>query len=60
MNIVLADRQKVVVEAWKDALGRSANVTIHHGSIFDVACDALVSPANSFGFMDGGLDLRIS
>ena len=36
------------------------DVTVHHGSIFEVDCDALVSPANSFGFMDGGLDMRIS
>ncbi|OKH45749.1 hypothetical protein NIES2101_25875 [Calothrix sp. HK-06] len=31
-------------------------VTVHHGSILDVECDAVVSPANSFGFMDGGID----
>ncbi|MEZ6186536.1 MAG: macro domain-containing protein [Planctomycetota bacterium] len=37
-----------------------AGVEAVEGSIFDVACDALVSPANSFGFMDGGLDLAIS
>ena len=30
-------------------------LTIHHGSILDITCDALVSPANSFGFMDGGV-----
>lgn len=24
--------------------------------VFDVECDAFVSPANSFGFMDGGID----
>lgn len=32
------------------------DVEIHRGSIFDVECDAVVSPANSFGFMDGGID----
>ncbi len=26
----------------------------------DVKCDAVVSPANSFGFMDGGIDLIYS
>jgi O-acetyl-ADP-ribose deacetylase (regulator of RNase III) len=31
-------------------------VTVHQVSILDVACDAVVSPANSFGFMDGGID----
>lgn len=39
--------------------GCVSDVAIHAGSIFDVECDALVSPANSFGFMDGGLDARI-
>lgn len=33
---------------------------MQEGSIFEVECDALVSPANSFGFMDGGLDMAIS
>lgn len=28
------------------------------GDILDVDCDAVVSPANSFGFMDGGIDGR--
>ena len=27
-----------------------------HGNILDIDCDAVVSPANSFGFMDGGID----
>lgn len=31
-----------------------------HGSILDIACDAVVSPANSFGFMDGGVDYAYS
>ncbi len=31
-------------------------MTVHRGSIFDLGCDAVVSPANSFGFMDGGID----
>lgn len=31
-------------------------IEIHCGSILDVSCDAVVSPANSFGFMDGGID----
>lgn len=31
-------------------------LSIHRGSILDVPCDAVVSPANSFGFMDGGID----
>ncbi len=32
-------------------------MSVLRGSILDVACDAVVSPANSFGFVDGGIDL---
>ena len=31
-------------------------VALHRGSILDASCDAVVSPSNSFGFMDGGID----
>jgi O-acetyl-ADP-ribose deacetylase (regulator of RNase III) len=46
--------------AWQAVCGDLPNISIHRGSIFDVDCDAVVSPANSFGFMDGGIDLRYS
>jgi O-acetyl-ADP-ribose deacetylase (regulator of RNase III) len=35
-------------------------VVVYAGSIFDLPADALVSPANSFGFMDGGIDMALS
>jgi len=60
MNLVLVDLNTAVVQAWSDICGDLENVTVRFGSIFDVSCDALVSPANSFGFMDGGLDYKIS
>ncbi len=44
MRVVSADRSGQVVML---SLG---------GLVLDVACDAVVSPANSFGFMDGGVD----
>lgn len=59
-KLILADLNKDLVEAWRAVFSSVEQVSIHHGSIFDVECDAIVSPANSFGFMDGGLDLRIS
>lgn len=31
-------------------------VTVSHGDILQHTADAIVSPANSFGFMDGGID----
>lgn len=60
MKIILADLQDEILQAWKYIVQDESYVTTYHGSIFDVQCDALVSPANSFGFMDGGLDLAIS
>ncbi|HWA83633.1 MAG TPA: hypothetical protein VG820_09380 [Fimbriimonadaceae bacterium] len=30
---------------------------VFHGNLLDVAADAYVSPANSFGIMDGGIDI---
>lgn len=60
LTVILAGIHKDLIQAWSQAFGERANVTIYPGSIFDVACDALVSPANSFGFMDGGLDYQIS
>lgn len=42
--------------AWERWCGDLPMVAVHRGSIFDVPADAIVSPANSFGFMDGGID----
>jgi O-acetyl-ADP-ribose deacetylase (regulator of RNase III) len=60
LNIILADIEAGLVKSWKQVCGDLPNVSVHHGSIFDVECDAVVSPANSFGFMDGGIDLQYS
>jgi len=60
MNIVLADIEGNLINAWNDIASNNDNVTTYQGSIFEVECDALVSPANSFGFMDGSLDFAIS
>lgn len=69
MKIVLADISKPMVEAWKVAFadvetllydGSSVEFVFHEGSIFDHPCDAIVSPANSFGFMNGGIDYFLS
>lgn len=46
--------------AWKKHFADCADVEIIDGDILAQSADALVSPANSFGYMDGGLDLKIS
>lgn len=60
MKVILADLQSQVVNAWQQVFEKYSDVEVFHGSIFDVHCDAIVSPANSFGFMDGGIDMAIS
>ncbi len=60
MKLVLVDTKPALVASWRQAFAGVDLVEVHEGSILDVLCDALVSPANSFGFMDGGLDLEIS
>jgi len=56
MEIILCAQDQNLADAWRHECGSFDVVTIHQGSILDVECDAVVSPANSFGFMDGGLD----
>jgi O-acetyl-ADP-ribose deacetylase (regulator of RNase III) len=56
MNLILCAVDPLLAKAWQQFCGDLDFVTIHHGSIFEVPCDAVVSPANSFGFMDGGID----
>ena len=60
MQIFLSYRQEELGEAWKSLFEHSPNVTVTELNIFDIGADALVSPANSFGFMDGGLYYQIS
>jgi O-acetyl-ADP-ribose deacetylase (regulator of RNase III) len=54
------DINKEITDAWEKVFEGVANVEVIHGSIFDHPSDALVSPANSFGFMNGGIDFVIS
>ena len=47
-------------KAWRREFSDAQNIKIINGDITEQNCDAIVSPANSFGFMDGGLDLYLS
>jgi O-acetyl-ADP-ribose deacetylase (regulator of RNase III) len=60
MHIVLTATEPPLADAWQRFCGELPNVSIHRGSILDLACDAVVSPANSYGFMDGGIDMVYS
>ncbi len=56
MRLILCAVKSSLADAWTQFCGDLDFVTVHRGSILDVECDAVVSPANSFGFMDGGID----
>ena len=60
MNIILTSVESGLADAWDRFCGDLNCVTIHRGSVFELSCDAVVSPANSFGFMDGGIDMLYS
>ncbi len=69
IRLHLRDLSGSLVAAWRDSFKDLVEVEITQGDIFsmkpgiisdadpiDVRADAIVSPANSFGFMDGGID----
>jgi hypothetical protein len=49
MKLILTAVDESLAEDWTAFCGDLNFVTVHHGSIFDVECDAVVSPANSYG-----------
>ncbi|MDB6016499.1 MAG: AraC family transcriptional regulator [Pedosphaera sp.] len=56
MNLHLVDFNGHLVKAWIEAFDRFPEVTIQQGDLLLVARHCVVSPANSHGFMDGGID----
>ena len=59
-KILLAAEDGELHAQFRRHCGDLEGVEVYHGSILDLAVDAVVSPANSFGFMDGGIDLAYS
>lgn len=59
-ELILVDVQQELCTHWKAFFKDIPEVSIHHGYFQQVpSYDCLVSPANSFGLMDGGIDLAI-
>ena len=56
MNLHLVDFNGHLVNAWVEAFEQFPEVTIQQGDLLVVARHCVVSPANSYGFMDGGID----
>ncbi len=60
-NIILFDRRPDIVEAWDDAFADVDTVVLSTVADFrTLTGDIIVSPANSFGFMNGGIDYAYS
>jgi O-acetyl-ADP-ribose deacetylase (regulator of RNase III) len=60
LAVHLRDINAGIVKAWEQAFADAPEVHSSCGDIFNLKADAIVSPANSFGFMDGGIDLLYS
>jgi O-acetyl-ADP-ribose deacetylase (regulator of RNase III) len=58
LEVVLCDTNSALVQSWRRAF-RGHDVSIEFGDLFDIDVDAYVSPANSYGYMDGGIDLAL-
>ncbi|NIJ14555.1 O-acetyl-ADP-ribose deacetylase (regulator of RNase III) [Saccharomonospora amisosensis] len=56
-ELVLCAVDEPLARAWQTVRDTvSGSVHVHHGSVLDVAAQAVVSPANSYGWMRGGID----
>ncbi len=58
-KLILIDRSPPLVDRWWEQFSDCPEVEVIAGDYFQRPADAIVSPANSFGIMDGGLDLAI-
>jgi O-acetyl-ADP-ribose deacetylase (regulator of RNase III) len=61
IHLVFVDPNGPLIAAWNEQFADLPNVEFVHGGFEDLpAFDCMVSPANSFGIMDGGVDAAIS
>jgi O-acetyl-ADP-ribose deacetylase (regulator of RNase III) len=58
-RVILVDHGVTLARAWSEAFASFDDVDVHEADFFAHDADAMVSPANSFGIMDGGLDASI-
>jgi len=59
-KLVLADLQYGLCREFEQKFEGVEKVSVHHGQFEDVDFDCVVSAANSFGLMDGGVDGAIT
>ena len=59
-KLILVDPEAGLCDAWQECFEGLAGVTVVHGQFESLSdYDCMVSAANSFGLMDGGVDLAI-
>ena len=58
-KLYLIDSKTELCDKWRQVFSSYPEVEVFTGDYFQQSADAIVSPANSFGIMDGGLDLAI-
>ena len=58
-KLYLIDSKSELCDKWRQVFSCYPEVDVRTGDYFQQSVDAIVSPANSFGIMDGGLDLAI-
>ncbi len=56
LRLVLCALDDDLAAAWQEVADSRSGVDVHPGSVLDVPADAAVSPANSHGWMRGGVD----
>lgn len=49
-----------IADEWRKVFKNCADVEVIVGDICEAEVDSIVSPANSFGFMNGGLDAQLT
>lgn len=57
MDIIICDKNQEFINEWnKVDISNMPFLKVEQGDILKLTAHAFVSPANSFGFMDGGID----
>ncbi len=60
LTLVLCDQQPALIRAWRREFAAHPDVEVRLRDLLDVEADAYVSPANSLGIMDGGIDAELA
>ncbi len=60
LELVLCAVEAPLAQAWLTVAENRPGMRVHPGSVLDIEAQAVVSPANSFGWMRGGIDALYS